>query len=43
MRLRITQEDSNLAMKFADETVDNTYNRMKYNNFHHYCLTFQRR
>jgi hypothetical protein len=32
MRLRITQEDSNLAMKFADETVDNTYNRMKYNN-----------
>ena len=32
MRLRITQEDSNIAMKFADETVDNTYNRMKYKN-----------
>ena len=32
MRLLITQEDSYLAMKFAHETVENTYNRMRYDN-----------
>lgn len=31
MQLRITQEISDTAMKFARETVDNTYNRMGYN------------
>ena len=32
MQLRITQEVSDIAMEFAHETVDNTYNRMRYEN-----------
>ena len=32
MRLSITEEDSYSAMEFPRDTVDNTYNQMRYRN-----------